>query len=392
MLSTAWPWPYAPEGLPKLTVQMSRPDPFDPERRLRRRRGARCTPDGLVDKVYNLWNRNPIEVTQRLPRRRAARKTRRRRRTWRASEEEGRMMRARRAFATGARRPRRSPCGAGLARSRRAGADASRSRSSSATARPRPRSPADAPKTRENGQKIADDADGAVAARSNPDARLGRRGARRSTRSSSRPTTAALVGRGQGADLRPDHRARRADLEARDAERWPSTGSTVFHSGDELGSTIAVSCDMCHPDAANTHPETYPKFQAQLGRVALLRDMINWCIEHPVRGSRSPPTTRGCARSRPTSSPSARARRWTTASASARPIDYARLRLAARFACDLARGGPHSASPRLLSPPLVQVVEDVVADLAALCDAGRLVERPVDAEVDPTLAVLLLGL
>ncbi|MGH7858438.1 MAG: c-type cytochrome [Candidatus Binatia bacterium] len=61
-------------------------------------------------------------------------------------------------------------------------------------------------------------------------------------------------------------------------------GSRVFHSGDELGSAIAVSCDMCHPDAANTHPETYPKFQVQLGRVVLLRDMINWCIEHPVRG------------------------------------------------------------------------------------------------------------
>ena len=66
-------------------------------------------------------------------------------------------------------------------------------------------------------------------------------------------------------------------------------GSTVFHSGDELGSTIAVSCDMCHPDASNTHPETYPKFQPQLGRVALLRDMINWCIEHPVRGTKLAP-------------------------------------------------------------------------------------------------------
>jgi thiosulfate dehydrogenase len=60
--------------------------------------------------------------------------------------------------------------------------------------------------------------------------------------------------------------------------------SRIFYSGDELGSEIAVSCDMCHPDASNTHPETYPKFQVQLGRVALLRDMINWCIEHPVRG------------------------------------------------------------------------------------------------------------
>jgi cytochrome c len=77
----------------------------------------------------------------------------------------------------------------------------------------------------------------------------------------------------------------------RDVQVWDNEtykfavyGSKVFHSGDELGSEIAVSCDMCHPRAANTHPETYPKFQPQLGRVALLRDMINWCIEHPVRG------------------------------------------------------------------------------------------------------------
>jgi hypothetical protein len=69
-----------------------------------------------------------------------------------------------------------------------------------------------------------------------------------------------------------------------ETERVALAGSSVFHNASELGSTIAVSCDMCHPHAANTHPETYPKFQAQLGRVALLRDMINWCIEHPVRG------------------------------------------------------------------------------------------------------------
>ncbi|WP_394843109.1 hypothetical protein LZC95_39415 [Pendulispora brunnea] len=68
-----------------------------------------------------------------------------------------------------------------------------------------------------------------------------------------------------------------------ESERIATAGSRVFHSADELGSTIAVSCDMCHPHAANTHPETYPKFQPQLGRVALLRDMINWCLEHPVR-------------------------------------------------------------------------------------------------------------
>jgi thiosulfate dehydrogenase len=75
-----------------------------------------------------------------------------------------------------------------------------------------------------------------------------------------------------------------AALWKEEAERVALAGSGVFHSGDELGSTIGVSCDMCHPHAANTHPETYPKFQVQLGRVALLRDMINWCIQHPVRG------------------------------------------------------------------------------------------------------------
>jgi 3',5'-cyclic AMP phosphodiesterase CpdA len=61
MLSTAWPWPYAPEGLPALTVQMNRPDPFDPNDGM----GTGTVlvhPDGLVDKVYNLWNRDPVQV------------------------------------------------------------------------------------------------------------------------------------------------------------------------------------------------------------------------------------------------------------------------------------------------------------------------------------------
>jgi hypothetical protein len=31
---------------------------------------------------------------------------------------------------------------------------------------------------------------------------------------------------------------------------------------DKLGGTIGVSCDMCHPDAVNTDPETYPKYQS----------------------------------------------------------------------------------------------------------------------------------
>ena len=41
---------------------------------------------------------------------------------------------------------------------------------------------------------------------------------------------------------------------------------------------------MCHPNAANTHPEMYPKFQVEMKKVALLRDMMNWCIQNPLEG------------------------------------------------------------------------------------------------------------
>ncbi|HZP40203.1 MAG TPA: metallophosphoesterase [Candidatus Binatia bacterium] len=61
MLSTAWPWPYAPEGMPALTVQMNRPDPFDPHDGCGDGRVI-VHPDGLVDKIYDLWNRNPVQV------------------------------------------------------------------------------------------------------------------------------------------------------------------------------------------------------------------------------------------------------------------------------------------------------------------------------------------
>jgi thiosulfate dehydrogenase len=69
-----------------------------------------------------------------------------------------------------------------------------------------------------------------------------------------------------------------------ETDNFVAEGKRIFHSDKELGGTIGVSCDMCHPDASNTHPETYPKYQVQLQKVALLRDMINWCIENPVKG------------------------------------------------------------------------------------------------------------
>ena len=62
MLSTAWPWPYAPQGLPEYTVQMSRIDPFDQFDGCGDGR-VDVLKQGRVDKHYNLWSKTPREVT-----------------------------------------------------------------------------------------------------------------------------------------------------------------------------------------------------------------------------------------------------------------------------------------------------------------------------------------
>jgi cytochrome c len=74
-----------------------------------------------------------------------------------------------------------------------------------------------------------------------------------------------------------------------DQERWQKEYLTVVQQGRELFTspklgTNGVACAQCHPNAANTHPETYPKFQKQLGRVITLREMINWCLQQPLEG------------------------------------------------------------------------------------------------------------
>ena len=71
-------------------------------------------------------------------------------------------------------------------------------------------------------------------------------------------------------------------------KKWIEEGYKTYHNAQAVGGTIGISCDMCHPDGSNTHAETYPKYQSQLKKVALLRDMINWCIENPLKGKPLP--------------------------------------------------------------------------------------------------------
>ncbi|HEX9628151.1 MAG TPA: hypothetical protein VGA00_14515 [Acidiferrobacterales bacterium] len=74
-----------------------------------------------------------------------------------------------------------------------------------------------------------------------------------------------------------------------DLKLWESQYQAAVKQGRELWTsadlgTNGVACAQCHPNAANTHPETYPKFQKQLGKVAPVWEMVNWCIRNPLEG------------------------------------------------------------------------------------------------------------
>jgi thiosulfate dehydrogenase len=73
-------------------------------------------------------------------------------------------------------------------------------------------------------------------------------------------------------------------------------GDLLFHGDPATAKKMGVelsktgwACAMCHPMASDTHPHTFPKFQAQMGEFATLRDMINWCIEKPNQGEKIDP-------------------------------------------------------------------------------------------------------
>lgn len=74
-----------------------------------------------------------------------------------------------------------------------------------------------------------------------------------------------------------------------DLKRWQAQFDGVVKEGRSLWTSPdigknGVVCAQCHPNAANTHPETYPKFQKQLGKVANLWEMVNWCLRNPLEG------------------------------------------------------------------------------------------------------------
>ena len=83
--------------------------------------------------------------------------------------------------------------------------------------------------------------------------------------------------------------AKADEFSKEDLTRWKNEYMTVVKQGRQVFTdgklgTNGVACAQCHPNASNTHPETYPKFQQQLGKVVPIWEMINWCIRNPLEG------------------------------------------------------------------------------------------------------------
>ena len=62
-------------------------------------------------------------------------------------------------------------------------------------------------------------------------------------------------------------------------------GRDLWHGTLPTMTTNGLACGNCHPDAAAANPQTFPKYQANLGKVIPIRDMINWCIMVPQGGA-----------------------------------------------------------------------------------------------------------
>ncbi len=60
-------------------------------------------------------------------------------------------------------------------------------------------------------------------------------------------------------------------------------GDDMWHGG--ASTTNGLACGNCHPDGSAIGPQTFPKYSLDLGKVANLRDMINWCIMVPLAGT-----------------------------------------------------------------------------------------------------------
>ena len=76
------------------------------------------------------------------------------------------------------------------------------------------------------------------------------------------------------------------ELQAMDDKLTQSAkrGYDMWYGARADMSSNGLACANCHPDAAATNPQTFPKYMPQTDRVMAYREMVNWCIENPQAG------------------------------------------------------------------------------------------------------------
>ena len=78
----------------------------------------------------------------------------------------------------------------------------------------------------------------------------------------------------------------KAELKAMDDKLTESAkrGYDLWYGARADMANNGLACANCHPDAAATNPQTFPKYMPQTDKVMAYRDMVNWCIQNPQGG------------------------------------------------------------------------------------------------------------
>lgn len=61
-------------------------------------------------------------------------------------------------------------------------------------------------------------------------------------------------------------------------------GRDLWHGSRPDMASNGLGCGNCHPDAAASNPQTFPKWMPQFNKVVPFREMANWCIQNPQAG------------------------------------------------------------------------------------------------------------
>lgn len=78
------------------------------------------------------------------------------------------------------------------------------------------------------------------------------------------------------------------DLKQQDAALLEAVdkGYHLWHGSNPKMTTNGLACGNCHPDAAASNPQTFPKYLPMFGKVVPFREMVNWCIANPQLGEK----------------------------------------------------------------------------------------------------------